>query len=133
MGKRAILICCFAAIVGCTPPPAMTKGTFTESYMLTMQRGTIDVTVQTSGPAKYIISQYAMDHPMGKRPDTEAKFTTPAGSFLVTNRNQSAEGVTVNGTFYPQPEDATGRSQIIIDKQGKVTFNPWQDPKKKDK
>jgi uncharacterized protein (TIGR03067 family) len=117
----AVLLVC---PIGCAPAPTVTKGTFTNSFTLTMQRGSVDVVVQTSGPANYTLTQYAMDHPMGKRPDTEATFTTPAGTFMVSNRNLAEAGLTINGTFYPEPTNMTSRSTITIDPQGAVTVQP---------
>jgi hypothetical protein len=119
-----VLVC----LVGCTPAPVVTKGTFTTSYTLTMQRGSVDVLVQTSGPASYTITNYRMDLPMGPRPDTEATFVTPAGTFVVSDRNQKAPGLAINGTFYPEPPSATSRSTIVIDAKGVVTAKPPKVP-----
>jgi hypothetical protein len=119
-----VLVC----LVGCTPAPVVTKGTFNSTYTLTMQRGSVDVVVQTSGPASYTLTNYGMAHPMGPRPDTEATFTTPAGTFVVSDRNQKAPGLTINGVFYLEPAAATGRSTITIDAQGVVTVNPPKEP-----
>jgi hypothetical protein len=118
------MVLLFVCLVGCTPAPIVTKGTFTTSYTLTMQRGSVDVVVQTSGPASYTVTNYAMDHPMGPRPDTEATFTTPAGTFVVSDRNLPAVGLTINGTFYPEPLTTVERSTITIDAKGVVTVNP---------
>src|SRR5262245_44899852 len=41
----------FVCLAGCAPPPLVTKGTFTKSYTLTMQREAMDVVVETAGPA----------------------------------------------------------------------------------
>ena len=120
-----LMLVCF---LGCTPPPTVTKGKFTTSYTLTMQRGSVDVVVRTSGPATYAVTNYAMDHPMGRRPDTEATFKTPAGTFVVSDRNQTAPGLTINGVFYPEPPSATARSTITIDAKGVVTVNPPKAP-----
>ena len=125
MRVRYAVLLVFACLAGCTPGPVVTKGTFTTPYTLTMQRGSVDVIVQTSGPASYALTNYRMDHPMGRRPDTEATFTTPAGTFVVSDRNLTAPGLTINGVFYPEPPPpAVGRSTITIDAQGVVTVNP---------
>ena len=108
-------------LVGCTPAPVVTKGTFDSTYTLTMQRGSVDVVVRTSGPATYTVTNYAMDHPMGRRPDTEATFKTPAGTFVVSDRNLQEAGLTINGTFYPEPTPSGGRSTITIDEKGQIT------------
>jgi len=113
-----LMLVCF---LGCTPPPTVTKGKFTTSYTLTMQRGSVDVVVRTSGPATYAVTNYAMDHPMGRRPDTEATFKTPAGTFVVSDRNLQEAGLTINGTFYPEPTPSGGRSTITIDEKGQIT------------
>lgn len=119
-GTTTILMVCGLA-AGCTPPPKITEGTFTGSYELTMQRGSMDVVVYTSGPAKYRITNHAMNHPMGPRPNTEAVFTTPAGTFNVSSHGDNDLGVIVNGTLYPEPPDRDGRSQVVIDAQGNVS------------
>ena len=124
MRVRNAPVLVIACLVGCTPAPRVTKGAFATSYTLTMQRGSVDVVVQTSGPASYTLTNYNMDHPMGPRPDTEATFTTPAGTFVVSDRNLTAAGLTINGTFYAEPPSATGRSTITIDAKGVVTVNP---------
>jgi hypothetical protein len=124
MRIHAVVTAALVALAGCSPSPEVATGTFTGSYTLTMQRGSVDVVVQTSGPASYRITQYSMDHPMGRRPDTEAMFTTPAGTFVVSNRNLAAEGLTINGTFYPEPASRTGRSAITIDPRGAIAVNP---------
>lgn len=103
----------------------MTKGNFDTSYTLTMQCGSADVVVQTSGPASYTVSNYTMDHPMGPRPDTEAVIKTPAGTFNISDRNDSG-GLTINGTHYPYPTDRTGRYIITIDAKGTIKAD---DPK----
>lgn len=106
---------------GCSPQPKVTTGTFNDSYELTMQRGAMDVVVQTSGPATYTVTNYAMSHPMGPRPNTEAVFVTPAGTFKVSSNGDNDLGVIVNGVLYPEPPDRTGRSQVVIDAQGSVS------------
>jgi hypothetical protein len=120
------IVLVFVCLAGCTPAPVVTKGTFTTSYTLTMQRGSADVVVQTSGPASYTLTNYSMDHPMGRRPDTEATFTTPAGTFVVSNRNLKETGLTINGTFYPEPASANSRSTVTIGAQGVITVQPPQ-------
>lgn len=117
----AIALACLA---GCTPAPGVTRGTFDTAYTLTMQRGSVDVVVQTSGPATYAVTNYRMDHPMGRRPDPEATFVTPAGTFVVSDRNLQEAGLTINGTFYPEPPAADGRSTITIDARGGITVSP---------
>jgi hypothetical protein len=124
MRIHAVVTAALVALAGCSPSPDVATGTFTGSYTLTMQRGSVDVVVQTSGPASYKITRYSMDHPMGRRPDTEATFTTPAGTFVVSNRDLAAEGLTINGTFYPEPVPRTGRSAITIDPRGAIAVNP---------
>jgi len=124
MRVRYAVLLVFACLAGCTPGPVVTKGTFTTPYTLTMQRGSVDVIVQTSGPASYALTNYRMDHPMGRRPDTEATFTTPAGTFVVSDRNLTAPGLTINGVFYPEAPASGVRSTITIDAQGVVTVNP---------
>jgi hypothetical protein len=124
MNVHNALVFVLVCLTGCTAAPVVTKGTFDASYTLTMQRGSVDVVVQTSGPASYTLTNYSMDHPMGRRPDTEATFTTPAGTFVVSNRNLKEAGLTINGTFYPEPVPAEGRSTITIDAQGGITVNP---------
>jgi hypothetical protein len=124
MRIRNTIVLMLGCLAGCTPAPVVTKGTFATSYTLTMQRGSVDVVVQTAGPASYTLTNYSMDHPMGPRPDTEATFTTPAGTFVVSDRNLTVAGLTINGTFYPEPPPAVGRSTITIDTKGVVTVNP---------
>src|SRR5262245_33789670 len=75
-----------AVVLGCSPPPKVTTGTFTTSYTVHVDREHVDVVVLTSGPATYEVKNYAMDHPMGQRPDTEATVRTPAGRFAITDR-----------------------------------------------
>jgi hypothetical protein len=120
-------------VVGCgPPPPTVTEGTFTDSYTLTMQRGTTDVEVKTSGPATYRVTNYRMDHPMGKRPDTEATFKTSAGTFVVSDRGLTEDGVKINDTFYkyPEPSEVNGRGKVVIDERGGVTVHaPKAEPK----
>jgi hypothetical protein len=113
-----------ACLAGCAPRPTVTKGTFAASHTLTMQRGSIDVLVKTTGPATYAVTNHRMDHPMGRRPDTEATFTTPAGTFSVSDRGLSEPGVSVNGTFYPVPPRPEGRTTVTIDEKGGVTVSP---------
>jgi hypothetical protein len=124
MNVRAVPLITIICLGGCAPPPVVTKGTFATSYTLTMQRGAVDVVVQTSGPASYAVTNYNMDHPMGRRPDTEATFTTPAGTFVVSDRNLTQPGLTINGIFYPQPQAADGRTTITIDAKGVITVKP---------
>jgi hypothetical protein len=124
MNVRNAPVFLIVCLTGCAPAPVVTKGTFDASYTLTMQRGSVDVVVQTSGPASYTLTNYSMDHPMGRRPDTEATFTTPAGTFVVSDRNLKEAGLTINGTFYPEPAPAEGRSTITIDARGGITVNP---------
>jgi hypothetical protein len=125
--RSAVVFASFA-IAGCTPPPTVTNGTFNDSYTLTMQRGTTDVVVKTSGPASYRVTNYRMDHPMGKRPDTEATITTPAGTFRISDRNVAEDGVMINGTLYKYPErtEVNGRSTIVIDERGGISIHPPQ-------
>ena len=117
--STGVLFTCVAA--GCAPAPTITEGTFNDSYELTMQRGSMDVVVKTSGPARYKITQHAMSHPMGPRPNTEAMFTTPAGTFNVSSNGQNDLGVIVNGVLYPEPPDRDGRSKVVIDERGEIT------------
>jgi len=113
-----VLVC----LAGWSPPPTVTKGTFDKSYTLTMQRGSYLVVVETSGPATYTITNYAMEHPMGSRPDTEAVFTTPAGTFRVSDRGVKERGVNINDTFYPVPQSSSDElSVVIIDANGNIT------------
>jgi hypothetical protein len=117
--RRAALLI-LACFLGCTPPPKVKSGKFDTSYTLTMQRGSVDVVVQASGPATYAVTNYAMDHPMGPRPDTEATFVTPAGKFVVSDRNLK-DGLTINGTLYPERVSSDGRTTITIDAKGQIT------------
>ncbi|MBY0461410.1 MAG: hypothetical protein K2V38_29185 [Gemmataceae bacterium] len=105
-------------------PPTVTEGTFDESYELGIQRGSMDVKVETSGPATYKIPSYPMERPTGPRPDTEAAFVTPAGTFKVSNRKLQEPGISVNGTFYPEPPRANGLARLVVDRQGAVTVHP---------
>lgn len=107
--------------VGCTPGPTVTSGTFEKSHTLTMQRGSVDVVVETAGPATFRVTNYRMDHPMGRRPDTEATFKTPAGTFEVSNRGQEGESLTINGILQKVPL-AGPRTSITIDAKGKITM-----------
>jgi hypothetical protein len=63
---------------------------------------------------------------MGKRPDTEATFKTPAGTFEVSDRGVTENGVKINGTFhkYPEPSEVNGRSKVVIDERGEITVHP---------
>jgi hypothetical protein len=121
MNVRAVPLMVIVCLTGCTPPPVVTKGTFTTSYTLTMQRESVDVVVQTSGPASYAVTNYNRDHPMGRPPDTEATFTTPAGTFVVSDRSLAKPGLTINGVFYPESTAPNGRTTITIDPKGVVT------------
>src|SRR5262245_8013198 len=113
-----VLVC----LAGCSPPPTVTKGTFDKSYTLTMQREPALVVVETSGPATYTVTNYAMEHPMGQRPDTEAVFTTPAGTFRVSDRGVKERGVNINNTFYPMPQSTSDSlSTVTIDVNGNIT------------
>lgn len=105
---------------GCAPGPTVSKGTFNTPYTLTLQRDNIEIVVQTSGTASYTITNYSMDHPMGKRPDTEAVFTTPAGVFTISDKGQTG-GVLINNVFYPHNAAAMVRTTITIDPKGAVT------------
>ncbi|MBP3959659.1 hypothetical protein J8F10_30810 [Gemmata sp. G18] len=125
LSRVIVLLVCLG---GCSPSPTITKGTFTDSYTLTMQRGSMDVVVRTSGAAQYTVTNYAMNHPMGQRPDTEATFTTPAGTFVISDRNVTEAGLKINGTFYPQPPSVSTRSTILIDSQGVITVQPAKEP-----
>jgi hypothetical protein len=132
MRVHAAFVFGFVCLAGCARGPVVTKGTFDTSYTLTMQRGSADVVVQTSGPASYTVSNYSMDHPMGQRPDTEAVFKTPAGTFNISDRNDK-EGLTINGTHFPYPIDRNGRYTITIDAQGTIkTDAPKADERKKE-
>lgn len=119
---------CFALVpllglVGCAPPPTVTKGTFTGSYSLLMQRGSADVVVKSTGTGSYVVTNYAMDHPMGQRPDTEATFTTPAGTFAITDKG-IPDGLLINGTKYTYSYGPNnGRIKITIDEKGNVTMD----------
>jgi hypothetical protein len=109
----------FVCLAGCTQAPTVTRGNFDTSYTLTMQRGSADVVVQTSGPASYTITNYRMNHPMGPRPDTEATFKTPAGTFTISDRDDK-DGVTINGKHFIYPTNQSGRYVITIDAQGTI-------------
>lgn len=127
MNPRHPILFVILSVSGCvpTPAPAVIKGTFTKSYTLTMQRGAIDVVVRTSGPATYEITNHRMSHPMGPRPDTEATFVTPAGTFVISNRDLQEAGLMINAAFYPEPPSVAGRSTLTIDAKGVVTlFTP---------
>lgn len=117
--SKVVFVCLLA--VGCSPPPKVTEGKFTDSYELTMQRGSLDVVVKTSGPARYKITQHAMTHPMGSRPNTEGTFTTPAGTFQVSSHGDNDLGVIVNGVLYPEPSERGVRSKLVIDEEGGIT------------
>jgi hypothetical protein len=105
---------------GCAPPPTVTKGTFTGSHTLTMQRGSADVIVRTTGTGTYTITNYSMDHPMGQRPDTEATFTTPAGKFVISDKGAS-DGLFVNGVKYTYSTGPHARRiAVTIDEKGAV-------------
>lgn len=121
----AVLVAAVGA-VGCSSPPTITEGEFNGTFTLAVQRGAMDVVVRTSGPAKYKVSNYSMNHPMGPRPDTEATFTTPAGTFAVSNKGLTEPGLLVNGVFYaePQTENRSGRAVLMIDAQGNITVQP---------
>jgi hypothetical protein len=108
------------AVGGCAKPPKVTKGRFNTSYTVTIQRGCTQVVVLTSGPARFIQKDYWMDHPMGQRPDTEAAVTTPAGKFIITDRNLGKPGVSINGTYYPDPIPCLGQT-ITIGPSGAIT------------
>ena len=122
MRIRNVILLVIVCLAGCSRGPVVTKGKFTTSYTLNMQRGAVDVVVQTSGPASYTITQYQMNHPMDSRPDTDATFVTPAGTFAVSNRSLLDAGLNINGVFYPEP-DVTGRSTITIDPKGVITLS----------
>jgi hypothetical protein len=87
----------------------------------------MDVVVETSGPASYTHTHYHRDHPMGPPSDTEATFTTPAGTFVVSDRNMPSPGLTINGTFYPEL-DRLSRTTITIDAEGGITVSPPKAP-----
>lgn len=106
-------------LAGCARAPIVTKGKFDTTYTLIMQRGSADVVVQTSGPASFQITNYQMNHPMGSRPDTEATFKTPAGTFNISDRNNTS-GLTINGKQFDYPTDLNGRYLITIDAQGTI-------------
>ena len=129
--NAVVLLLAFAPGCG-PPPPTVTEGTFTDSYTLTMQRGITDVVVKTSGAGSYRVTNYRMDHPMGKRPDTEATFKTSAGTFVVSDRGLTEDGVKINDTFYkyPEPSEVNGRGKVVIDERGGVTVHaPKAEPK----
>ena len=81
-------------------------------------------------PASYVITNYSMNHPMGQRPDTEATYTTPAGTFKITDK-EVKDGMLINGQPYPNltAGSGTGRLTITIDEKGAITVD---DPTAKD-
>lgn len=120
--RTTLLAVPLLALVGCAPPPTVTKGTFTGSHTLTMQRGSADVVVKATGTGSYVVTNYAMGHPMGPRPDTEATFTTPAGTFKITDKDVK-DGMLINGKPYPNltANSGSGRLTITIDEKGAIT------------
>ena len=123
MTRRLSPLLLFAVgAVGCAPPPTVTKGTFTGSHTLTIQRGSAEVVVKANGPASYVVTNYAMDHTMGQRPDTEATFTTSAGTFVITDKGNK-DGMTINGKQFPTlGAGSGGRITVTIDEQGAITM-----------
>ena len=118
---RAASALVLLTVLGCTPAPAVTTGKFDTSHTLTMQRGSVSVVVETSGPATFKITDHRMDHPMDRRPDTEAEYKTPAGTFKISNREQQGEQLTINGKLFEVPP-AGEPTTITIDAKGGITM-----------
>lgn len=135
MPLRSLLLAVpLLALVGCGSSPTVTKGTFTRMFTLTMQRGSVDIVVRTDSTGTYVITNYSMDHPMGQRPDTEATFTTPAGTFAITDKGVP-DGLLINGKAYPNrgSGSAVHRLSIAIDESGTITVTDPTPPEEKPK
>ena len=103
MRIRTAVVLLLAFVPGCgPPPPTVTEGTFTDSYTLTMQRGSTDVVVKTSGAGTYRVTNYRMDHPMGNVP-TPRRRSRLRRTFVVSDRGVTEDGVKINDTFYKYP------------------------------
>lgn len=126
MNARNIAPVALVLFVGCTPAPSVSHGRFNDSFTLTMQRGSAEILFKTSSPGRFTVTNHRMDHPMGKRPDTEATVVTSAGTFRVTDKDEQKLGVHINDRFfeYLPTSEIVMRTLIVVDEKGDITVTP---------